>query len=278
MGDFATLVTDLSLPEGPRWHQGRLWFSDMHEKRVLAVDQAGRVDLVAEVPHQPSGLGFLPGGELLIVSMLDRRILCYDRGDLSQYADLSTAVAGLCNDMVVDSEGRAYVGGIGPEMADGSRRGSVVLIDTDRTARVMAEQIDGPNGMVITPDGATLVIAETLGERLTAWDRGPDGHQAKRRTWAELKGTPPDGLTLDTSGAIWVAGHRTGQFLRVKEGGEVLERKGVGNRMALSCTLGGPDRRTLFVTTGVSRADSEAGTRAGAVEFATVDVPGAGWP
>lgn len=278
MATFSTLVKDLSLPEAPRWHDGKLWFSDIHEGRVLTANESEAVAVVVKVPNQPSGLGWLPSGELLIVSMLDRQLLCWDGDQLRVYADLSGLASYLCNDMVVDAVGRAYVGGAGPELRDGSRHGAIILVNPDRRAEIVAEHVEGPNGAVVTPDGRTLIFAETVGRRLTAWDVADDGALVNRRMWADLGEIRPDGICLDASGAIWVAGMRSGEFLRVVEGGEVIERLSVGNRTAFACMLGGADRRTLYVSVGTAYDDSAEGARQGAIEYARVEVAGAGWP
>jgi sugar lactone lactonase YvrE len=270
------LLDGLAFPEGPRWRGGRLWFSDMHADAVLAVDAAGRVERIAEVPGQPSGLGWLPDGRLLVVSMTDRRLLRPDPGGLVPVADLSAHATWHCNDMVVDARGRAYVGNVGSEIHGGARGvptpAALCRVDPDGRVSVAARDLLFPNGTVITPDGRTLVVGESFGARLTAFDVDPaTGALSGRREWARLVRAVPDGICLDAEGAIWVASPVSAAVLRVREGGEVLERIPVSTQ-AFACMLGGEDRRTLFVP---ARCRAEA---TGRIETVRVDVPGAGLP
>ena len=220
------VLDGLTFPEGPRWREGRLWFSDMHDHRVIAVDLAGRAETIVEVPQRPSGLGWLPDGRLLVVSMVDRRLLRFDRDGLHEAADLSPYATFHCNDMVVDLDGRAYVGNFGWDFAAGGDPvpAKLVLVTPDGEVRAVAEDLIFPNGMVITPDGRTLVVAESFAERLTAFDVAADGSLSNRREWARLEGAVPDGICLDREGAIWVASPMSSEVLRVREGGEVTHR------------------------------------------------------
>lgn len=273
------LLDNLVFPEGPRWRDGKLWFSDMYGGRVLTVDLDGRSELVAEVPQRPSGLGWLPDGRLLIVSMLDRKLLRLDPDGLTTHADLSGLAGGNTNDMVVDPAGRAWIGNFGATAADGTRApAQIVLVDPDGSARVVADGMLFPNGSVITPDGATLIVAETRGARLTAFSIQEDGSLANRRVWADISPAGPDGICLDAEGAVWVGTYTGGEFLRVREGGEVLERIPTPGRNAVACALGGPDRRTLFLLTAVGNLAGEVSQIKGWIEVTEVDVPGAGWP
>ena len=275
------LIDGLKFPEGPRWRDGKLWFSDMHDLRVFTVDLSGAVEVVAEVPKQPSGLGFAPDGDLLIVSMLDRSLLRLRAGALTVVADLSALAPAQCNDMVVDSQGRAYVGNFGAEHAAGMGRFEptvLVLVDLDGMCRVVADGLAFPNGAVITPDGGTLIVGESWGARLTAFDIADDGSLSNRRVWAELTGALPDGCCLDAENAIWVASPITREVVRVREGGEITHRVST-DQMAIACMLGGDDRKTLFLLTAPSvepkKCQAERGAR---VETLEVDVPGAGFP
>jgi len=274
------LAEGFAFLESPRWHDGKLWVSDMHDDRVLTVDLAGRRETVVEVPGRPSGLGWLPDGRLLIVSMTDRRLLRLDATGLSVVADLSNVATFHCNDMVVDAGGRAYVGNFGYDFEAGmpSRPAALALVLPDGTVRVAAEQLAFPNGAVLTPDGQTLIVGESFGARLTAFDVAPDGTLRHRRIWAALDGAVPDGICLDAEGAIWVASPLSKEVLRVRDGGEVVERIATATQ-AIACMLGGADRRTLFVLTAQSfHRDECRAQRNARIEVAAVDVPGAGLP
>lgn len=273
------VVDGLAFPEGPRWHEGRLWFSDVPTGSVLAATLDGELETIVEVPATPSGLGWLPDGRLLVVSGGDRRLLRLEADGLVEHADLSAFAPKATNDMVVDAHGRAYVGNWGFDFLAGEPpTGTVlVMVEPDGTARVVAEDLLFPNGTVITPDGKTLVIAETFGARLTAFDVAPDGGLAGRRVFAQLQGAVPDGISLDAEGAIWLASPTSNEVLRVRDGGEVVERVGF-DRGAYACMLGGEDRRTLFVCTSTALGPEALEARTGRIEAFEVAVPGAGLP
>jgi sugar lactone lactonase YvrE len=274
------LVEGLYFGECPRWHADRLWLSDMHGDRVLRIDRTGGVEVVAELPTRPAGLGWAADGSLLVVSMTDRRLLRLTDGAWDEVADLAALATWHCNDMVVDAEGRAYVGTFGFDLDGGAPYvpGQIIRVDPDGTARVVADDARFPNGMVITPDGGTLIAAESLGTALRAYEVAPGGTLHRGRTWAELPGIVPDGICLDGEGAVWVASPLTKEVIRVREGGAIVERVAVSNH-AFACMLGEADRRTMFVLTA---ADSVPETcrahTSGRVEVFRVDVPGAGWP
>ena len=281
MGDV--LLDGLAFPEGPRWHDGRLWFSDMHSHVVQALDvSSGAVETVVEVPACPSGLGWLPDGTLLVVSMEDRRLLRFDGSVLEEHADLSPWATFHCNDMVVSADGRAYVGNFGWDLHGGGAPTPAVMVrvDPDGTATPAAEDLMFPNGTVITDDGATLIVGESFGARLTAFDvDATTGALSGRRVWAQLEGgVVPDGICLDAEGAVWLASPMTNECVRVREGGEVLQRVAF-DRGAFACMLGGEDRSTLFVCTAEESApEASARLRSGRIEAVSVDVPGAGLP
>jgi sugar lactone lactonase YvrE len=270
------LVDGLVFGEGPRWRDDRLWFSDMHGEAVWTVDLDGHRELVVELPgRKPSGLGFLPGGDLLIVSMDEREILRWNGSELSTHADASGLVSTALNDMVVAENGNAYVGSF-PLVAEPA--GPIVLVEPDGAARIVAEVVF-PNGTVITPDGTTLIVAESLGRCLTAFDIDADGSLSGRRMFADLPGRGPDGICLDAEGAIWAAMPLARRFERILPGGEVVETVDVDGRMAIACALGGPDRRTLFLLTANDHsADALRGTHDGRIDVVQVPVPGAGLP
>jgi len=277
---LTTLLEGLHFPEGPRWQDGKLYFSDMHGDRVIAAGLDGRASVVCEVPNWPSGLGWLPDGRMLVVSMTDRKLMRMDPNGLKVHADLSTLAPFHCNDMVVDGKGRAYVGNFGfDNHAQQTPRPTVLIMVTpDGVARAVAGDLLFPNGTVITPDGRTLIVAETFGRRLTAFDIAPDGSLANRRLWADLGGNFPDGIALDAEGAIWAACPTRSEVIRVKQGGEVTETIKVATD-AFACILGGPGRKTLFVLTAATSGPERCRVETtGRIEFTQVDVAGAGWP
>lgn len=278
--------------EGPRWRHDRLWYSDFYDHAVHALGENGHDERVVEVEAQPSGLGWLPDGRMLVVAMKDRQVLRLEPdGTLVTHADLSEHEPFMCNDMVVDEGGRAYVGGFGFDldalMADpggladpGPTPTVICRVDPDGAVMVAATDLMFPNGTVITDSGATLVVAETMAQRLTAFDQGADGSLANRREWANLAGTGavPDGICLDADGAIWIADPLSPRCLRIREGGEVLETAEFG-QACFACALGGSDGRTLFALTAPSsNAEQAAAAPAGRVEAIRVQVPGAGSP
>jgi sugar lactone lactonase YvrE len=276
-----TILANLAFPEGPRWRDGRLWFSDMHAHEVVAMAPDGARETIYAAEGPVSGLGWLPDGRLVIVSMADMRLLRRERdGRIVPHADLSGIATGLCNDMVIDAHGRAYVGNFGFDFPGGKLKPAVMaMADAQGRVTAAADELMFPNGTVITPDGKTLIVGETLAGRMTAFDVAADGSLSNRRVWAQLPARAvPDGCCLDAEGAIWVASPTTNEVIRLKEGGEVAERIDTG-RGAYACMLGGDDRRTLYVLTCVSSNPEEcARDRTGRIEAVQVEVPGAGLP
>jgi sugar lactone lactonase YvrE len=284
------LVNDLTFGEGPRWHEGRLWFSDFFDHAVQAVDLDGNLETIVEVPGRPSGLGWLPDGRLLVVSMVDRRLLRMDADGLVVHAELGHLATFHCNDMVVDESGRAYVGNFGFDLdhAFASRPREDVFadhptavlarVDPDGSVHVAATELGFPNGAVITPDARTMIIAETLGSRLTAFDIGTDGSLTNRREWASLPRAAPDGICLNADGHVWVADPNGSQCILVAEGGEIIDRIAT-DRSCYACMLGGDDGRTLFLVTASSSLPEIASTtRGGQIVMARVATPAAGRP
>jgi sugar lactone lactonase YvrE len=279
------VVDGLAFPECPRWHDGALWFSDQHDRRVVRLDvSSGAVETVCEVEQQPSGLGWLPDGDLLVVSMHDRRVLRRPRdgGALTEHADVSSVATYHCNDMVVDAVGRAYVGNFGFDFEAGEdpRLAAIALVDPDGTVRVAADGIAFPNGSVITPDGGTFIVGESAGGGLTAFRIAADGTLHDRREYARVDGAVPDGICLDAEGAIWFADPISGDLIRVRPAGEVTHRVSMGDGLkAYACMLGGTDRRTLFGCVAPHHnAERTRAARAGRIVAMAADVPGAGWP
>ena len=276
------LLDDLAFPEGPRWHEDRLWFSDQHDRRVLAMDVDGKAEPIVDIPQQPSGLGWLPDGRMLIVSMVDRRVLRREPdGSLAEHADLSTLAPWHCNDMVVSATGTAYVGNFGFDMYGGEEPKSTNLIAVapDGSASVAAEGLSFPNGSVITPDGRTLMVGESMNGQISAFDIAADGTLSNHRLWAKVEGATVDGMCLDAENTIWAACPFTGRVLRVAEGGKILDEITVTHPGAFACMLGGRDRRTLFICTAPSHIPDEAkAMHQGRIETVEVDTPGAGLP
>lgn len=286
MTAYEVLATDLCFGEGPRWHAGELWFSDMYDHAVKSVDLDGRLTVRVPIDGQSSGLGWLPGGDLVVVSMVDRRVLRWTGSGLEHHADLSDVATFHCNDMVVDAVGRAYVGNFGfdlhafVEARDPAmiRSADLALVQPDGTVQCAATDLAFPNGTVITPDGNTLVVAETMGSRLTAFDIAADGSLANRRVWAELPGRRPDGICLDADGAIWVANAAAAECVRVAEGGQVIDRVET-DQLCFACMLGGPDGTTLFMLTAPSSDPAEVvARRGGRVLVTAAPAPHAGRP
>jgi sugar lactone lactonase YvrE len=257
---------------------------------VKTVDLDGRVQVKHSFADRPSGLGWLPDGRLLVVSMTARSLLRLDEGRFVVHADLSPLATFHCNDMVVASVGRAYVGNFGFDLDTAEITGTLaevladhhgatlIRVDPDGSIQAAADGLMFPNGSVITPDGRTLIVAESFGRCLTAFDIADDGSLSNRRVWADLGKRTPDGICLDADGAIWVANPLTPECFRVVEGGEVTEVIETDNR-CFACMLGGPDRRTLFMLTSqFSLAVEAAPRRSGNILIADVDSPGAGLP
>ena len=294
MTTTSILRTGLHFGEGPRWHDGRLWYSDFYDHAVHAIDLDGNDERLFEVPGQPSGLGWMPDGTLLVSSMTDRRVLRWDGSSLTEHADLSAHAGWWVNDLVVAADGTAWVGNFGFDLdaflaihgiegvlgEPGPTATVLCRVAPDGTVSVAANDVIFPNGSVITPDGRTLIIAETLALRLTAFDIDTDGSLVNRRVWADLSAVmgAPDGICLDADGAVWIANAIANQCLRVAEGGEILDQVET-SQTAFACMLGGPEGRHLFVMTAPdSDHTARAAAAEGCIEVAEVAVPHAGLP
>lgn len=287
------LRSGLHFGECPRWHDGRLWYSDFFDG-VHAITIDGQDERVVQVPGEPAGLGWLPGGDLLIAERTRREVLRWDGSAVSPYASLLPHATFHANDMLVDGQGRAYVGNFGFDLdaflaehgfegivgEPGPTPAALCLVTADAKVRVAAGDLLFPNGMALAPDGRTLIVAETLGLRLSAFDVAPDGSLSGRRVWADLSArlVAPDGICLDAEGAVWAATALSPSCVRIAEGGEILDEVTV-SQIAYACMLGGPAGRHLFVmtapesTAAIRRASTEGG-----IEVTEVTVPHAGLP
>ena len=274
------LLTDQAVyPESPRWRDGRLWFSDVHDYAVKSVDTSGVVRTEVEVAGRPAGLGFLPDGRLLVAGALDRTLRIWDGHRLALAADLSELAIGLLNDMVVDGWGRAFVGDTGFNLMAGEapRPGQVLAFHRGKVWAASAD-VEFPNGAAISPDGRRYWVAETSAQRIAEFDLTPDGTLVNKRVVIELPDLP-DGLCLDADGALWVALLRRGEFWRVRADGEAATTLSAGGRLAVACTFGGDDRRTLFLcSAATTMAELARGHSAGLIHTTRPALPGAGWP
>ena len=263
---------------------------------VLAIGLDGSLETIARVPAQPAGLGFLPDGRVLVVAMRDRTVLCRKTdGSLDLHADLSALAPGFLNDMLVDGDGRGWVGNFGFDLYAGEPPRNTVLIcvEPDGSAHVAAQDLCFPNGTVLTPDGKTMIVAETTANRLSAFSVS-GGQLGQRRTWAKF-GEPPtaadlsgtmgqiivgaDGICLDAEGAVWIADALHSRLLRVAEGGRILEELPVNGLGVFACMLGGEDGKTLFVCAAPSFHEEEClAKRAACILTTRVEAPRAGWP
>jgi sugar lactone lactonase YvrE len=292
-----TLLEGGAFFESPRWHDGRWWLSDFYRHCVLTLTEDGRSEDVLEVEGQPSGLGWMPDGSLLVASMRDHRVLRWDGSTATVHADVSEHCGGHLNDMVVDSRGRAYAGNFGFDLmafAD-PHTANLIRVDPDGTASVAAEDMYFPNGSVITPDGRTLIVGETAGARYTAFTIEPDGSLSDRRIWAQLAETPqittfeetlgklkvgPDGCGLDAEGHIWSADEVNARCIRIAPGGEIVDEIAMPEGLnAFACMLGGDDGRTLLICAAPDFIEQARSANHEAVLLiTTVDVPHAGLP
>ncbi len=276
-----TLATGFAFPEGPRWRDGKLWFSDQHDAKVRVMAPDGDIVESFDVPGGPSGMGWLPDGDLLVVSMRERRLYRRHDGFLTPYADLAALHPGYSNDMVVDGMGRAYVGNIGFDFDAGEtfRPTVIALVAPGGAVSVAAEDVACPNGSVITPDGKSLIVAESMGGRLIEFDIGADGVLSDRRVFAELGQVIPDGICLDADGCVWVAAPFGGAALRVRRGGEIVDAAPTAGAQPYACMLGGADRRDLFLCCATSHEPAvTVKARAGRIDVARAPAPGVGWP
>ena len=266
------LISNLEFPEGPRWRNGKLYFSDFIGRKVYTIDEKGNSETILELQDSPSGLGFLDDGRMLIVSMRKRQLLRLDLGGLKIHADLSKFTEFNCNDSVTDVHGRTYIGNWGiPSLESPAEPTCILLVTKEGEARIAAENLIFPNGCIVTPDCKTFIVAETFGGKLTAFDIEKSGDLTNRRIWAKFKDFTPDGICLDEEGAIWVANPTKAEVLRVMEGGKITSTIKVKDTNVFACALGGEDGRTLFLCTSQGL---EGKRMSGRIEFVKVEVPG----
>jgi len=283
MTKLRTLMTDIAFGESPRWHDGRLWFSDWGAQEVVAVDPEGHSEVIVRVdfPSFPMCIDFLPDERLLIVSGRDGLLLRREPdGSLVTHADLSSLSSHPWNDIVVDGRGNTYINNAGFEFPGGEfAPGTIAVLTSAGPAREVADAIAFPNGMAVTPDNSTLICAESYGKRLTAFDIAADGGLSNRRVWADLGDGVPDGICVDAEGAVWYGDVPNKRCVRVSEGGEVLQTLEL-DRGCFACTLGGTDNSTLFIVgqEWSGPANMQGGERTGQLLTAQAPAPGAGWP
>jgi len=271
--ELRTLTTGLAMGESPRWHEDRLWFSDWGAQEIIAVDLHGKSEVVVRTSFAlPFCIDWLADGRLLVVSGREGLVLRREpNGKLIIHADLRGLSPAGWNEIVVDGRGNAYING-GP---------GIVLLNSDGSVREVASSFAFPNGMAVTPDNSTLIIAESHGKTLTAFDIAKDGSLSRRRVWADLGSGVPDGICIDADNAVWYADVPNKRCVRVREGGEVLQTVTV-DRGCFACMLGGADRKTLFMVVtewrGMEKIAEVAQARTRQVLTITAPVPGVGWP
>jgi len=286
-------IEGLHFGESPRWHDGRLWFADFYRSAVLSAGESGDVRVEVIVPGEPGGLGWLPDGRLLSTTRKPRTVVRREEdGRLVDHGDLNPTATFYANDMLVDKKGRAYVGNFGFDLdtfieehgelalvePPGPPKTPLIRVDPDGSAHVATDDLSFPNGSVITPDGATLIVAETLAGQLTAFDIDDDGILSRRRVWAALSWCAPDGICLDEQGRVWVSNGMASECQLVAEGGEVVDRVAT-TQNCFACMLGGADRRTLYLMTAPTSTEAVvSATKTGRIEQVRVPVPGAGLP
>jgi sugar lactone lactonase YvrE len=267
--------------EGPRWHAGRLWFVDCMARTLLSLAPSGECEQHAKFDDDtPCGLGVLPDGRIIVLTMFRKRLLAYRAGELSLYADLSGIATGTIDDMIVDGLGRAYVGDLGFDLPPPEGRGAVgriILVMPNGAARIVADGLRFPNGIAVSADNSRLVVAEMDGECLAEYDVKADGGLRFRGRFGNMKS--PDGICLDREGAVWVAAFEEDAFMRLDRSGRELQRIEVPGRRALACVLGGPERRTLYcLSAATSYEELRQGKSSSRIDVIEVEIPGAGNP
>ena len=291
--EFTTLATGFTYLEAPRWYQNKLWVSDFYTHKITSVDLDGNITEIADIPNQPSGLGWLPDGTMLMVSMRDKKVMKRnDDGSLEVYADLSDIAEGYCNDMLVDDKGRAWVGNFGFDLMNGGDFATATLarIDPDGSVHAAADGLYFPNGMVISPDGQQLIVNESFGNRVSSFTIHEDGSLGERKDWAVFgplaTGTDfgayaaasvlaPDGSAIDAEGAVWIADCLGERVVRVKDG-QIVDEISVAPMRTFACALGGEDGKTLFLCVAPDFEEHKRkAAREGVIWTTQVDVPAA---
>lgn len=266
--------------EGPRWHDGRLWFVDCMTRQLLSVSLTGERQEHATFDDTPCGTGILPDGQIVVLTMNKKQLFAYTEGRLSLYADLNGIASGTIDDMIVDGHGRAYVGDLGfnmPPPPDRGAVGRIVLVMPDGKGRVVAEGLRFPNGIAVSADHKRLVVAEMDGACLADYDIAADGGLRLRGRFGRMN--DPDGICLDRDGAVWVASFTEDGFIRVGRDGSELQRIAVPGRRALACALGGPDRKTLFcLSAATSYEELRQGKSSSRIDAVEVETAGDGFP
>jgi sugar lactone lactonase YvrE len=286
MPELHTLLTGLAFGESPRWHNGRLWFADWGAQEIIAVNLEGKSEVIVKVsfPSFPMCFDWLPNGQLLLVSSRDGLLLRMESGgSLVTHADLSglSKKGHPWNEIVIDGRGNAYINNQGFDFPGGEfAPGTIALLTPDGTSCQVADGIAFPNGMAVTPDSSTLIVAESYGNKLTAFDIEASGSLSNRRVWADTGKDHPDGICLDAAGALWYADVGSKHCVRVREGGEVLQTIEL-DRGCFACMLGGADRKTLFIVATEWKGAEENmtdGSRTGQILTVRAAAPHAGWP
>jgi sugar lactone lactonase YvrE len=282
MVDVQTLMSGIVLGESPRWHDDRLWFCDWGAQELIALGLDGSHEVIARIESFPFSIDWVPDGRLLIVSASERALLRREEdGSLTHHADLSGISDRPWNEIVVDGRGNVYVNSIGFDMMGGEEAttGVIALVTPDGRMREVADGVAFPNGMAVTPDNATLIVAESYGNKLAAFDIEADGGLSNRRVWADLDGGVPDGICIDAEGAVWYGDVPNKRCVRVREGGAVLQTIEL-DRGCFACMLGGSDKRTLFIMAAEwsGPANAGRGPRSGVVLSVEARAPHAGWP
>ncbi len=277
---LTTLASDFIFLEGLRWRDGRLWISDMWDGTCYSLSETGERQPICKVPNRPSGIGFLPEGDAIIVSMTDRKLVKLVAGEIETYADLSGVATGDLNDLLIDSAGRAYAGNFGYDLFGGAeaKTANIAMVTQDGAISVVADELVFPNGMVLIDEGRTLVVSETFANQLTAYDVEADGSLSNRRVYKSLGERTPDGICVDKEDGIWVSSFATGEFVRVTPEGEISDLIVAPDKRAVACALGGTDGRTLYCSTFAGHLEDIAELkRLGAIETVQVEVPGVGF-
>ena len=273
------LVTEGKYFEGPRWHDGKLWFVDSLAMKLLRVGLDGACETVCDIPGIAGGIGFLPNGDIVITSMFERKLLTYANGKVSTLCDLSNVAAGTIDDMIIDAHGRIFVGDLGFDLMKGGshENGQIIVVMPNREARVVGRGLKFPNGIAVSQFGGRLVVAESDGNRLAEFAVASDGSlDLKQRLGSFVE---PDGICLDSEGAVWTSLFQEDAFVRVDTKGRAADRISVHGRRAVACALGGEDRRTLFCISAVTtHEDLMRGKSSARIDTVRVDVPGAGFP